>query len=99
MQCLPATASAYCLLLTAYWSGRGGQNRTVTTSSQDSDARVTPHPAEHCELRNSNCEFQAAGVSSRIRNTKFAIEKLVRQVRLELTIPCLRGRCLSRFGY
>ena len=46
--------------------GRGGQNRTVTTSSQDSDACVTPHP-----------------------------EELVRQVRLELTIPCLRGRCLD----
>ena len=25
-------------------NGRGGQNRTVTTSSQDSDAYVTPHP-------------------------------------------------------
>ena len=24
--------------------GRGGQSRTVTTSSQDSDACVTPHP-------------------------------------------------------
>ena len=24
--------------------GRGGQSRTVTTSSQDSDANVTPHP-------------------------------------------------------
>ena len=49
-------------------NGRGGQSRTVATSSQDSDADVTPHP-----------EF----------------EKLVRQVRLELTIPCLRGRCLD----
>ena len=27
-----------------YEDGRGGQNRTVTTSSQDSDADVTPHP-------------------------------------------------------
>ena len=26
--------------------GRGGQNRTVTSSSQDSDAGVTPHPVE-----------------------------------------------------
>ena len=25
-------------------NGRGGQSRTVTTSSQDSDANVTPHP-------------------------------------------------------
>ena len=25
--------------------------------------------------------------------------ELVRQVRLELTIPCLRGRCLEPFGY
>ena len=47
--------------------GRGGQNRTVAMSSQDSDACVTPHP----EM------------------------KMVRQVRLELTIPCLRGRCLD----
>ena len=47
-------------------SGRGGQSRTVATSSQDSDANATPHP-----------------------------ETLVRQVRLELTIPCLRGRCLD----
>lgn len=47
--------------------GRGGQNRTVSTSAQDSDAiAITPHP-----------------------------ENLVRQVRLELTIPCLRGRCLD----
>jgi hypothetical protein len=48
-------------------NGRRGQSRTVATSSQDSDAHVTPHP----EL------------------------KLVRQVRLELTLPCLRGRCLD----
>ena len=46
--------------------GRGGQSRTVATSSQDSDANATPHP-----------------------------ETLVRQVRLELTIPCLKGRCLD----
>jgi hypothetical protein len=48
------------------WLGRGGQSRTVATSSQDSDANATPHP-----------------------------ETLVRQVRLELTIPCLRGRCFD----
>ena len=27
-----------------YKSGRGGQNRTVATSAQDSDASTTPHP-------------------------------------------------------
>ena len=27
-------------------NGRGGQNRTVTTSAQNSDASVTPHPVE-----------------------------------------------------
>ena len=31
-------------------SGRGGQNRTVATSSQDSDACVTPHPDEKSKV-------------------------------------------------
>lgn len=29
-------------------NGRGGQNRTVATSAQDSDANTTPHPESWC---------------------------------------------------
>ena len=35
--------------------------------------------------------------SNTIRNSQSEILILVRQVRLELTIPCLRGRCLDPF--
>ena len=52
--------------------GRGGQNRTVTTSAQDSDACITPHPDEDqfrvpsSEFRVQKCWFQLETLNSKL---------------------------------
>ena len=65
----------------------------------------TPEPISDCEFRIADLKTRVSAMlgfcpipdptNSEIRNPKSEILELVRQVRLELTIPCLRGRCLD----
>src|SRR5260370_42043552 len=62
----------------------------------------TPRSIADCEFRNADLKIDVRIQSrlddsekSAIRNPQSEILELVRQVRLELTIPCLRGRCLD----